>query len=135
RGPPVSAVHVFPRRQAGLPFSSRMRFCPVNINFQWLLWRSRYSVDLDDRFTITNPCLNDSFTMSCARHARRQLMARPLTLYLGNVHKEHPASQQRQGSRHAPSLLRRLFFRRQPTLYDRCLAVHMAGARATSALR
>lgn len=34
-----------------------------------------------------------------------------------------------------PGLLRRLFTRKTPTLYQRCLAVHIAGAAQSSALR
>ena len=34
-----------------------------------------------------------------------------------------------------PSLLRRVFGRRQANLFERCLAVHMASASNTSALR
>ena len=34
-----------------------------------------------------------------------------------------------------PGLLRRIFSRRQPTLYQRCLAVHIASAGQSGALR
>ncbi len=34
-----------------------------------------------------------------------------------------------------PGFLRRIFTRRQPTLYQRCLAVHIAGAGHSGALR
>jgi hypothetical protein len=35
----------------------------------------------------------------------------------------------------SPGLLRRLFTRRTPTLYQRCLAVHIASAGQSGALR
>jgi hypothetical protein len=36
---------------------------------------------------------------------------------------------------HRPGLLRRLFARKRPTLYQRCLAVHIASAGQSGALR
>ena len=46
----------------------------------------------------------------------------------------HAVSSPRERSRR-PGLLRRLFTRKRPTLYQRCLAVHIAGAGSSGALR
>lgn len=61
-------------------------------------------------------------------------MARRTTLTLRKDH-DGSALPRRQGLCRSSLLLRRMFSWQQPTLYQRCLAVHIAGARATSALR